>query len=1125
MMKRLLTLIGICSVLALATTARAAEFRRVAYDDAGTTGKQPHVVDGADWRVAVGETFPDAARTVAFGLRVDLAYSGLNPKAQYRVKLRFLSDGPRQERIKAGNTVLVESLTLEKGQIVEREIDLPVGCYADGLLSLGVETVAGPNAIVSEVEILSTDPTPLGEPRLPEVALPVLTPRPAEKILDLGGTWKFSPTAPAGFEKQPAHGDWANIRVPSEWVMQGFTVQPNTPAAYFRTFSLSEKPAGRRIKLRFSSVNSLCRVWVNGSEIGGHDAGFVPFEFDVTDAVKAGENTLAVSVQSESPSDQLACATQYACHPLGGITRKVQLFSVPDVHVSDLKIATTFDRAFKDATLTAKITIRNQSARASSGTAAIEILALGKSSAVRVSPTTIEWTALAPGETCVKTATISAPSPSKWDNEHPNLYKLIVRANDSEGQSETIAETFGFRQIEVRGNRVFVNGVPIKVRGVCRHEVHPRLGRSLSEPWWQRDAELFREANCNFIRTSHYPPAEEFLDLCDHLGLFVELEAPLCWVGHGASDIFKAVPTSEGIFERLARVNLEAVQGYPNHPSVIVRSLANESTWSRLFARVHTAVRKADPTRPCTFHDQCWDNDNTGSHEMEIAVIHYPGPTGPAMCEKRETRPVHLGEYGHLEAYNRRELATDPGQRDVWGAAFDSMWSKMRTSPGCLGGAIWSGIDDTFFLPSGETVGYGVWGLIDGWRRQKPEFWHVKKAYSPVRLEATCVPAPAANEPLILEIENRQDFTDLGELTFPWKLGERSGTATASAAPGKKGTLAIRLAGEDATGKLLDIRAVSPRGFVIDAWQVAIGVDPRIVAPHPNGVPVKLELQTTDGSFVVRCPRYGVTIDRKTGLMKATDASGKTSVVSGPELMILPAHEDMVVGMQMRGVEPDFGFFSSACRAWKASAVSAKETSDGVEVRIDGEYTEAKGFYTLSFAADGTVALKYSFTATEQGKCDPRQLGVVFDLPTDCTLLSWRRKARLSYYPEDHIGRAQGTAEAFTTPSHLCGLAGPHDEPRWSWSQDGSRYGTNDFRSTKTNIVEASLLSLDGNGLRVLSDGSQHVRTWVDEGRVRMLVANYVNEGGVPFFNEYLVPRQPINAGTNISGTVRFEIR
>ncbi len=680
----------------------------------------------------------------------------------------------------------------------------------------------------------------------------------------------------------------------------------------------------------------------------------------------------------------------------------------------------------------------------------------------------------------------------------------------SEGNSETVEETFGFRRIEVRGNQVFVNGTPVKIHGVCRHEVHPLLGRALTAEWWKKDAEIFREGNCNFIRTSHYPPAEEFLDACDRLGLFVELEAPLCWVGHGASDNFKAVPSEESIFQRLAQANLETVQGYPNHPSVIMRSLANESTWSKLFARVHRAVRKADPTRPCTFHDQCWgDFNHAGSEEMEIAVIHYPGLEGPARCA-RESRPVHFGEYCHLESYNRRELATDPGLRDLWGQGLNLMWGKMRTAPGCFGGSIWAAIDDTFFLPGGETVGYGTWGPIDGWRRPKPEFWNMKKTYSPLELATRCVPVPAAGQPVRLEIENRHDFSDLKETRFEWKLGERSGVASASAPPGGKGILEISIGEGEHSGKLLKVRAVSPRGFVEDVWEIALGVDPRIALPVPTAVPGTVKLEKSGGLFAIQGRTWKVVVDETTGKMNATGKNGKTSLISGPELMLLPANGDSCGGMQMLGIEKEVEPFSDTCHGWKATAVTANETATGVEIRIEGSYAEAKGSYTLSFGNDGRMFVHYAFTVTDAGKCDPRQIGIVFDLPFECKSLSWRRKGFWSSYPDDHIGRPQGTAAAFEPDQPLSGVAGPRMEPHWSWSQDASKCGTNDFRSTKMNVLEASLISPAGNGVCVLSDGSQHVRAWVDGDRVRFLTADYANEGAPPFFSEYVAPRRPL---------------
>ena len=116
--------------------------------------------------------------------------------------------------------------------------------------------------------------------------------------------------------------------------------------------------------------------------------------------------------------------------------------------------------------------------------------------------------------------------PAKWDSEHPNLYTLTIELKADGKLLETITQRVGFRQVEVRGNQMFVNNLPVKLRGICRHEADPLRGRSLAPGTWRKDAELFRTGNCNYIRTSHYPPAEEFLEACDELGLFVECEAP-----------------------------------------------------------------------------------------------------------------------------------------------------------------------------------------------------------------------------------------------------------------------------------------------------------------------------------------------------------------------------------------------------------------------------------------------------------------------------------------------------------------------------------------------------------------------------------------------------------------------
>jgi len=1105
---------GLAFALVLLSTdlAFAQTWHRVAYDRAGVADGGPHEVEGGTWRFANPGTADEAVRTAHFGDPVKFAYTGLKPAAAYKVKLRFFSDAPREMRVTTGTTELLKSVGVGKGIVVERAIAIPAAAYASGELSLTVERIKGPNAVVSDVEVLSSDPSPLGAIPPPSLAMPRLSPRPVEvsgvstAAVDLAGLWQFNPGPPPGFETandKPGTG-WADIQVPGEWVMQGFKVAPGKAAGYRRTFNIPGDWNGNRIKLRCDGIYSGATVFINGKEAGRHIGGFTPFELDVTTLVKPGsENTISVAVLNEALADKLASGSQYASHPLGGISRKIRLMALPEVNLSALRLATKFDQAFRNATLEIEAEATNE------GTASLKDLHV----ALRLKAPDGKPVPLSPDRVALEAlkgrVSIPVAAPLKWDNEHPRLYELTATLEAGDRVLETVKQRIGFRQVEVRGNQMFVNNVPVKLHGVCRHEVHPLRGRSLTPELWRKDAELFREGNCNFIRTSHYPPAEEFIEACDELGMFVEVEAPFCWADNTAL-------TKSQIPELMTRQELEMLEFYRNYPSVTHWSLGNESrNWGTYFLPTAKLLRQLDQTRPLNF-SQFSPTGDAGF--CDIGNHHYPGLSGPDKYAAAP-RPITFDEYCHLNSYNRRELATDPGLRDLWGQGLELMWEKMRKSQGCLGGSIWAAIDDTFFLPGGETVGYGTWGPIDGWRRPKPEFWHMKKVYSPLRL---LTPNVSAGQPVRLTVENRHDFTDLKELRFEWNLGGQSGVVKTSAAPGASGTLEIPGRGD---GELLELRAIGPRGFVEDVWNVPLGADPRIAPPVPTNQSAPVKLEKTAGAFVICGLRFTATVNAKTGLIQATGGNGKPSMLTGPELLLLPLNGDNCGGVQMSGSEKDVAAFTDACHDWKAASVTAQETDSGVEVRMEGAYSEAKGTYRLSFGNDGIVTVKYAFTVIEKGKCDPRQIGLVFGLPADCQTLSWRRKAHWSAYPPDHIGRPQGVATAFVSGAPLSGLAGPRVQPNWSWSVDGNKYGTNDFRSTKMNILEASLYSAGGNGVRVLSDGSQHVRSWLDGAAVRLLVADYTNEGAPPFFSEHVTPHRPLNPGATVEGIVRLELR
>jgi len=241
--------------------------------------------------------------------------------------------------------------------------------------------------------------------------------------------------------------------------------------------------------------------------------------------------------------------------------------------------------------------------------------------------------------------------------------------------------------------------------------------------------------------------------------------------------------------------------------------------------------------------------------------------------------------------------------------------------------------------------------------------------------------------------------------------------------------------------------------------------------------------------------------------------------VGGPTLMLLPLVKDNhQKGIQL--VKAEYLPVKTACRDWHASKVSARETTGGVEIEIAGEYAEAQGRFVLKFTGDGRLAVDYDFKL--KVPVDSWQLGVVLDLPRECDTLSWKRKAQWSYYPDDHIGRAEGTAKA-STGKPLVNVHGPHTQPDWSWSLDETEMGSNDFCSMKRNVIEASLRSADGSGLRVIGDGTQHTRCWLDDDRVRLLVADYANAGRGMCMNEYVIPFRLLRPGDVVEGKVILE--
>ncbi|MCC6290437.1 MAG: beta-galactosidase, partial [Chitinophagaceae bacterium] len=885
--------------------------------------------------------------------------------------------------------------------------------------------------------------------------IPQLSPKPTavasvqQAQISLDGEWSFRITG-----REAQH----KIQVPGEWEMQGFKVNEGEVAVYSKALIIPADWKGKRIKIRFDGVSSNAVVKLNGVKLAEHEGSFVPFEADLSSAVRNEKNILEVEVQALTVSDKLACTSKYVVHTVGGILRKVTLFVLPEINIADITINTTFDRQYKNASLIIGTSIINEPG-VSSGIYLRYTLkdAGGKNIVQKIYPVDS------------KQANTITPvkAPIHWTPETPYLYQLKTELVRDGISLETITQAVGFRQVEIKGNKFYVNGMPVKLHGVNRHSIHPLTGRTINPALERKDAELFRAANCNYIRTSHYPPTEEFLNACDELGLFVESEASLCWIQHGASPIWKKWSyTDKKFLPFMVNANIENVWAAKNHPSVIIWSLGNESYWSELWQKVNAVVKELDATRPTSFHDQCWGGFNNAGSEADIANYHYPGINGPSATDTM-TRPTLFGEYAHLSTYNRKELLTDPGVRSVYNAPLVRFYDSIYAHDGNLGGAIWSGIDDIFHMPDGRIIGYGPWGPIDAWRRPKPEYWGMKKAYSPVRV-ININQSPLNKVYIELTIQNRYDFISTNAVRIETIIDGKKALLSSNIAPHKSGILKIPVS-KDAQN--IYVSFTDPRGFIADEENIILQENTE--TDEQKKKDVKLLYTDYETGYIVKQGDISYAVSKATGIITSAFTNGKNMLSQGPVFCIVPMNSDDGGKPNVAGETYQNNIFplkNYPLYILFASNLAVQQNEQGIKIDMEITFKDGTGKQSYFFTTDGKLITEYEveYTASD---LSPYQYGMLLQLPKDMDRLSWKRKGEFSTYPDYDIARNEGMAMLNAKNTNAVEEWGV--VPGGHWKDDANELGSNDFRSTKKFIIKATLQDGIGNHVTVNSDGTQ----------------------------------------------------
>ena len=908
-------------------------------------------------------------------------------------------------------------------------------------------------------------------PRPVIIPLPERTSGVSVPVLSLDGIWKINMDPPSEFWLNSIDiADWKDIIVPSSAEKAGIRIQPDKLFAYKTKFKIPADFAGKKIIIRFEGVTGTAKAWVNGNFIKEHFGGFNIWNSDITQFVKPGEDaSLTIAIIEESRRTSSGFNT-------GGIIRAVKLFAVPENYIFRFSVETDLDPSYRNAIM--KVWMGANFEKQGKLTVSL-LLKDPFNRKVKIEPGDITLTSEQ------KELIISVPveDPVKWNAEHPELYTLEATIMENGKPVQTISKKVGFRKIEIRGVKMFVNGMEVKLRGGGRFDSDPVYGKYLSPEQSYKEVRMLKNANLNFVRPSCYPTTEDYFDACDSIGLYVQAENAVTFSRGSQND----TAYTDIYMNQMA----EMVEADRSHPSIIIWELANETGYGINIGKTYQYARAEDPTRPVIYSwSQSVPSDVPCPYE--IFSYHYPdwdqdlGKAGVAVFNSKAVRPLPVGmpvlhdEFGHGSAYYPVSLARDPGMRNFWGESIKLFWERMFTTEGCLGGSIWAVVDDN------ATGGWAYeWGMIDLWRRERPEYWLMKKAYSPVRIEDKPVQNPGSGKPLFIPVKNWNDHTDFNEMIIKWSVGSRSGSmAGPQIAPHKDGRIEIPPC-EWKDGDILNLKFYSSYGMYVDEFNLA--VSPSLpVFPSPQGPSPSVK---EDNNFIsVKGSDFEIVFSKSNGLVTQGIFKGKKVLEGGPYFNLV-------------GGEP--------LNRWKFRSISSKITKSEVVINVSG--TNAPVDITFEIRIDGKGLITTKYTLNKFGVVPPKatkvpwnnqdgggfeEVGISWILTSSIDKLDWNRNGLWSVYPDNHIGRNKGTAI-----KHIDGEPwkfGTRPTRPWSLDElDFSVYGpydvggrgTNDFRSMKEYIYSASAVdSKSSLQVRAESDGTEAVRLevlpdlegWVD---------------------------------------------
>ena len=828
----------------------------------------------------------------------------------------------------------------------------------------------------------------------------------------LNGHWQFqylpSPEdVPAGFfEESFDASDWDRLQVPSNWQMHGYgrpqytnvnypypVDPPRVPNAnpvglYRREFALPEGWDGKQVFLHFDGVDSAFYVWLNGQPLGYSQVSHMPSEFDLTPFLHPGSNTLAVQVFQWSDGSYLEDQDQWR---LSGIFRDVSLIARPAVYVRDVRIRTSSDGV---------LDLCVEMSGAAGGTLTATLF--DGETAIAAQPVEGDGT---------RTAHIEVSGPRLWSAEEPNLYTLLLTLADSEGRTVTV-ERFrvGFRQMEIARGRLLINGVPVTLKGVNRHDTHPDLGHVTPREHMRRDITLMKQHNINTVRTSHYPNDPFWLDLCDEYGLYVIDEADVethgCHVAGDTALLSKDSAWRAAYVDRAERM----VQRDKNHASIILWSLGNESGYGPNHAAMAETIRALDPTHPIHY-ESAYDAPDEAAAVDLISRMYTDVPGLIAQGQKTDDPyPFFLCEYAHA-------MGNGPG-------SLKEYWETIYQYPRLLGGCVWEWTDHGIRQKTEGGVEWFAYGgdfgdtpndgnfCIDGLtspdRVPHPGLLELKKVIAPVWAEPKDLRAG------VITVHNRHDFASLAPLEAHWSVQRDGVTVQQGTLPrldipaGSAGDVNIPYtlpasgdAWLDVVWALAEDTRWASRGHEVAWAQFVLPVAPAASTPISLASLPPLTVMEVGRDLRISGEDFALTFDARRGLLTDWVYQGVPLLTRGPQLNVWRAPTDNDVSLARKWREAGLDRLGSrtTSMAWERLASQSVRVTVAATLAADALPPAFAVTYSYTVYGSGDVLLETQISPHEKLPPLPH-LGLQLRLASEFDRFAWYGLGPHESYPD-----------------------------------------------------------------------------------------------------------------------------